>query len=123
MLLVSAVTLFGTAPSLAKLREQYAMNAGSLPDAADRTAERQRAEIRALLGFREAGIADAEALGAWLTVLHGSGSRAHRPLPRPGSGDADGLRASQLQHAVERVDADVDLGGAVLSGLAPASIA
>src|SRR4051794_36883656 len=37
-----------------------------LPDAADRTAERQRAEIRALLGFREAGIADAEALGAWL---------------------------------------------------------
>src|SRR4051812_43351319 len=45
------------------------------------------------------------------TVLHGSGSRAPRPLPRPGSGDADGLRASQLQHAVERVDADVDLGG------------
>ncbi len=37
-----------------------------LPDAADRTAERQRAEIRALLGFREAGVADAEALGTWL---------------------------------------------------------
>ncbi len=37
-----------------------------LPDAADRTAERQRAEIRALLGFREAGAADAEALGDWL---------------------------------------------------------
>jgi len=37
-----------------------------LPDAADRTAERQRAEIRALLGFREAGVADAEALGDWL---------------------------------------------------------
>jgi hypothetical protein len=37
-----------------------------LPDAADRTAARQRAEIRALLGFREAGVADAEALGAWL---------------------------------------------------------
>ena len=29
-----------------------------LPDAADRTAERQRAEIRALLGFCGAGIAD-----------------------------------------------------------------
>ena len=29
-----------------------------LPDAADRTAERQRAEIRALLGFGGAGIAD-----------------------------------------------------------------
>src|SRR3954463_14741670 len=51
-----------------------------------------------------------------LSVLHGSGSRAHRPLPRPGSGDADGLRASQLQHAVERVDADVDLGGAAPVG-------
>jgi len=37
-----------------------------LPDAGDRTAERQRAEIRALLGFREAGVTDAEALGTWL---------------------------------------------------------
>ena len=37
-----------------------------LPDAADRTLERQRAEIRALLGYREASVADAEALGAWL---------------------------------------------------------
>ena len=37
-----------------------------LPDAADRTAERQRAEIRALLGFREAGVADAEELVPWL---------------------------------------------------------
>ena len=37
-----------------------------LPEAADRTAERQRAEIRALLGFREATVADAEELGAWL---------------------------------------------------------
>ena len=37
-----------------------------LPDAADRTAERQRAEIRALFGFREASAADAEALGTWL---------------------------------------------------------
>jgi hypothetical protein len=37
-----------------------------MPDADDRTTERQRAEIRALLGFREAGVADAESLGAWL---------------------------------------------------------
>ena len=37
-----------------------------LLDAADRTLERQRAEIRALFGFREATVADAEALGAWL---------------------------------------------------------
>ena len=34
-----------------------------LPEAADRTAERQRAEICTLLGFREASVADAEALG------------------------------------------------------------
>ena len=37
-----------------------------LPEAADRTVERQRAEIRTLLGYREATVADAEALGAWL---------------------------------------------------------
>jgi hypothetical protein len=37
-----------------------------LPDAADRTAERQRAEIRTLFGFREASAADAAALGTWL---------------------------------------------------------
>src|SRR3954469_6702152 len=34
--------------------------------AAERTLERQRAEIRALFAFREATIADAEALGIWL---------------------------------------------------------
>src|SRR3954465_13743269 len=43
------------------------------------------------------------------TVLHGSGSLAHWPLPRPGSGDADGLRASQLQHAVQHLDRHVHL--------------
>jgi hypothetical protein len=37
-----------------------------LPGTSDRTSERQRAEIRALLGFREATVADAEELGAWL---------------------------------------------------------
>ena len=35
-----------------------------LPDADDRTLKRQRAEIRSLLGFREATVADAEDLGA-----------------------------------------------------------
>jgi TnpA family transposase len=40
--------------------------AALLPDSDDRTLERQRAEIRALLGFREATVADAEALGTWL---------------------------------------------------------
>jgi hypothetical protein len=40
--------------------------AALLPSTSDRTSERQRAEIRALLGFREATVADAEELGAWL---------------------------------------------------------
>jgi len=40
--------------------------AALLPDDDDRTLKRQRAEIRALLGFREATVADAEDLGAWL---------------------------------------------------------
>ena len=37
-----------------------------LPGSDDRTLKRQRAEIRAVLGFREASVADAEELGAWL---------------------------------------------------------
>jgi TnpA family transposase len=40
--------------------------AALLPDSDDRTLKRQRAEIRTLLGFREATVADAEALGTWL---------------------------------------------------------
>src|SRR4051794_29265890 len=40
--------------------------AALLPDSDDRTLKRQRAEIRTLLGFREATVADAGALGTWL---------------------------------------------------------
>src|ERR1700712_729154 len=36
--------------------------------------------------------------------------RAHSPLPRSGSCDADGLWASQLQHAVQSMDGNVHLG-------------
>src|SRR4051812_28878129 len=43
-------------------------------------------------------------------VLHGSVGRAHSPQPRSGSCDADGLRASQLEHAVQRMDGNVHLG-------------
>src|SRR5215218_7607258 len=43
-------------------------------------------------------------------VLHGSVGRAHSPLPRSGSCDADGLRASQLQHAVQRIDGNLHFG-------------
>ena len=41
--------------------------AALLPGSDDRTLKRQRAEIRALLGFREASVADAEDLGLWLS--------------------------------------------------------
>jgi Domain of unknown function (DUF4158) len=40
--------------------------AGCRPTLSGRTAERHRAEIRALLGFRESTVADAEALKTWL---------------------------------------------------------
>ncbi len=36
--------------------------------------------------------------------------RRNHPYPVPRSGDADGLRASQLQHAVEDVDGNLHLG-------------
>ena len=40
--------------------------AALLPSPDDRTFKRQQAEIRALLGFWEASVADAQALGVWL---------------------------------------------------------
>jgi hypothetical protein len=59
-----------------------AVPAGYRPPLSGRTAERHRAEIRAVLGFREATVADAEALAAWL--------RAQVPTAGP---DPDPLRA------------------------------
>jgi TnpA family transposase len=58
----------GAVAALARVLGVPAPRGGAalLPEAADRTAERQRAEIRALLGFREASVADAEALAVWL---------------------------------------------------------
>jgi TnpA family transposase len=49
-------------------------------DGADRTLERQRAEIRALFGFREATVADAAALGRWLRDSAVAQSRDHDRL-------------------------------------------
>lgn len=46
-------------------------------DITDRTLERQRAEIRALFGFREATVADAAALGIWLRDNAVAQSRDH----------------------------------------------
>jgi TnpA family transposase len=49
-------------------------------DGADRTLERQRAEIRLLFGFREATVADAAALGRWLRDSAVAQSRDHDRL-------------------------------------------
>jgi hypothetical protein len=49
-------------------------------DSADRTLERQRAEIRALFDFREATVADAATLGAWLRDHAVAQSRDHDRL-------------------------------------------
>lgn len=43
-----------------------------------------------------------------------SGAGAMNPLPRLGSGNADEDWASQLQHAVQSMDGDVQLGRATL---------
>jgi len=43
-------------------------------------------------------------------VSHGPDVQAQLPQPRLGSGDADGGRAPQLQHAVEGMDSHVHLG-------------
>ena len=59
-----------------------------LPDAADRKLERQRAEIRALLGYREASVADGEAPGTWLRDK----PRQLRALRRP----------TRLHHELDR---------------------
>ena len=48
------------------------------------------------------------------TLLHGSMRGSRRPLPAPTSCDADGVRASQLQHAVQDMDGDGNLGRATL---------
>src|SRR5215212_9028228 len=47
---------------------------------------------------------------AMVAVVHGSGTWTQLPQPRLGSSDADIARASELQHAVERLDGDVHLG-------------
>ncbi len=56
----------------------------------------------------------ADGVAAVQAVLHGSGVWAQCPPTPSESGDADVLRASQLQHAVEHVDGDLHLGGPAL---------
>src|SRR4051812_47228797 len=58
----------------------------------------------------------------WSAVLHGSVGGAHSPLPRSGSCNADGLRASQLQHAVQSMDGNVHLGHPTLVRAAAQSV-
>src|SRR3712207_7751242 len=54
-----------------------------------------------------------EAIGAWKEPWCTDQACGRTgPYPGPGSGDADGPRASELQHAVEHVDGHVHLGRA-----------
>jgi hypothetical protein len=58
-------------------------------------------------GLRERAGCDVRGGGG---VLHGPGVQTHSPQPRSGSGDADRDRASQLQHTIEGMDSDLNLG-------------
>src|SRR3954466_6121128 len=57
------------------------------------------------------------AVKAWEAVVHGSWMRAQLPQPCLGSCDADGLRASQLQHAVQDLDRHVHLSRPTIIGV------
>src|SRR5829696_5012337 len=56
------------------------------------------------------GTATAATERSYRIQVHGSGTWTRLPQPRPGSSDADIARASELQHAVERMNGDVHLG-------------
>ncbi len=71
--------------------------------------ERAAAGLLASAFVAKRGLAWAD-LTATLALLHGPGMRAQLLPTRLQSGDADGDRASRLQHAVERVDGNVHLG-------------
>src|SRR3954454_1885341 len=47
-------------------------------------------------------------------MLHGGGRGQGSPSPRRWSGDADGVRASKVEHSVEDLGGDGDLGGSGL---------
>jgi hypothetical protein len=49
-------------------------------------------------------------LSPCMALLHGSMGGSRNPQPRLGSSDADGVRASQLQHPVQDMNGDADLG-------------
>jgi TnpA family transposase len=73
---------FGTA-AIAALANDLSVPISKKPltfDGADRTLERQRAEIRTLFGFREATVTDAAALGMWLRDHVVAQSRDHDRL-------------------------------------------
>jgi hypothetical protein len=75
--------------------------------------------IRIWVGKFEVGALDddvkaADLMQEWRCC---SDRRAGRLDPRLGSGDADGVRASQLEHAVEDMDSDAHLGRLAFVGM------
>src|SRR5215212_2080397 len=81
------------------------------------TAKRRPATNSAPPSSEKKAAPNASTISSMPLCCTGRGSGRTGPYPDPGSCDADGLRASQLQHAVERVDADVDLGHAAPVGV------
>ncbi|MBV8613959.1 MAG: DUF4158 domain-containing protein [Acetobacteraceae bacterium] len=95
--------------------------AALLPATADRTLERQRAEIRTLLGFREATVADAEALGCRTLSSPGSAMSARsQRKPRPGAARCGSSRPvpSASRASSARQCAPTTTGASVRSTLA-----
>src|SRR3954469_6180505 len=90
-----------------------ATNPRALP--APTTIEPSRAGAQTTRSVGEATPGRDEGRRGWPCCMDQWKGRTH-PYPVLGSCDADGLRASQLQHAVEDVDGNLDLGRPTLIG-------
>lgn len=93
---------------------------GGVFNFSDRTAERHRAEIRALLGFREPTNADSDALAAWLQLQIIDSSHDHEQLAQ-----LLAVRCQELameQPSMERIDRIVRSAVAIQDDLLYAKI-
>src|SRR3954462_15581392 len=86
-----------------------------VPEEMRTMAERSVTQARqALESFLQAARRTTETMEQTTAWCRDQGCGRTDPYPASGSGEADGLRASQLQHAVEPVDGDVHLGRSTL---------
>jgi hypothetical protein len=105
------VEILGTGASPEELAKAYAwITDDEVPMNAGRPLASGRVSL--LVDILEAAEEEAPAAA----VVHGSSAWTQWAYPRLGSGDADVARASELQHAVERVGGDLHLGRPALVG-------